>query len=240
MRKTSKITMLNGVTKLHPIAAVRVSQIGRPREDVYSFETQSEIVSSCAYDNYTIPVEGLTLYPVPCTIINYTLIPYTLIPCTLYPTSFASTLTLTLTLLEGLLCLTEIGCAWDRVPTYITQILNGGDMYTFFNVLIVSWVSRFLRCVETLNELEPLFKTKVTLTLILTPNPISNRDLKKDIQIWSAMDGIGSLTDPVEFLRLVTIAEAESKNNHERQRQVVMITLTLNLTPTLTLTLTLA
>ena len=81
-------------------------------------------------------------------------------------------------------------------------------MYTFFNVLIVSWVSRFLRCVETWNELEPLFKTKVTLTLILTPNPIPNPYLKKDIQIWSAMDGIGSLTDPVEFLRLVTIADA--------------------------------
>ena len=71
-------------------------------------------------------------------------------------------------------------------------------------------------------------------------NPNPNPDLKKGIQIWSAMDGIGSLTDPVEFLRLVRIAEAESQNNHDRQRQVVMITLTLNLTPTLTLTLTLA
>jgi hypothetical protein len=113
-------------------------------------------------------------------------------------------------------------------------------MYTFFNVLIVSWVSRFLRCVETWQELEPLFRTKVTLTLTLTPNPNPNPDPKKGIQIWSAMDGIESLTDPVEFLHLVTIAEAELKNNHERQRQVVMITLTLNLTPTLTLILNLA
>ena len=111
-------------------------------------------------------------------------------------------------------------------------------MYTIFNVLIVSWVSRFLRCVEAWNELEPLFRTKVTLTLTLTPNPNPNPDPKKGMQIWSAMDGIGSLTDPVEFLHLVTIAKAESKNNHERQRQVVMITLTLNLTPTLTLTRT--
>jgi len=111
-------------------------------------------------------------------------------------------------------------------------------MYTFFNVLIVSWVSRFLRCVATWKDLEPLFRTKVNLTLTLTPNPNPNPDPKRGMQIWSAMDGIGSLTDPVEFLRLVTIADAESQNNHDRQRQVVMITLTLNLTPTLTLTLT--
>jgi len=80
--------MLNGVTQLHPLAAVRVSKIHKPKEDVYSFDTQSGIVSSCAYDNCTIPVEGLTpisctLYPISYTLINYTLIPYTLIPYTL-------------------------------------------------------------------------------------------------------------------------------------------------------------
>ncbi len=91
---------------------------------------------------------------------------------------------------EGLLCLKELGGAWSRVPTFIKTILDDAQ-FRSFNVLLITRVSRFLRSVAAWSEVEPIFR-------------------QRGLQIWSVEDGIGSLTDPVEFAQAVAQAEEES------------------------------
>jgi DNA invertase Pin-like site-specific DNA recombinase len=97
----------------------------------------------------------------------------------------------------GFKCLTETGGARYRVPTAMHQLLHGPH-----NVVCVAWVSRFLRNMEIWNVLRPLF-------------------FQKGIQIWSAMDGFGSLTDPDKFNAAVQTAEDEITNHASRTKQVV-------------------
>ncbi len=168
MRKTSKIRMLNGVTKLHPLAAVRVSKIKKTREDVYSFETQSKIVSSCAYDNCTIPVEGLT--PIPCTLYPNKLYPNTLYPNTLYPIPYHYCFNPHL----------------NPNPTWRSSVSNGnwlcvGQSSQLYNTNFKRWRNvHFFQCVDSVMDF-PFFALRDDMERIGTlvqnkgnPNPNPN------------------------------------------------------------------
>ena len=97
----------------------------------------------------------------------------------------------------GFDCITETGGARYRVPAAMQQILNGHH-----NVVCVAWVSRFLSSMETWNVLHPLFE-------------------EKGIQIWSVVDGIGSLMHPDLFNAAIKLAEDEVTMHTSRMKQVV-------------------
>jgi DNA invertase Pin-like site-specific DNA recombinase len=97
----------------------------------------------------------------------------------------------------GFDCITENGGARYRTPSAMKQLLNGPH-----NVVGVAWISRFLRNRKTWNVLRPLFA-------------------ERGIQIWSVMEGIGSLTHPDLFNAAVQQAEDEITNHKSRLQQVV-------------------
>jgi hypothetical protein len=101
------------------------------------------------------------------------------------------------------LCLREIGCAWSVVPKGLLKIVSD-ELWKNFNFLVVAWIHRFLRSVNTWDWLRPILK-------------------EKGIEVWSAMEGIGSITHPDKFMAAVVQAE-EEPNNKQRIRAQAMIT----------------
>jgi hypothetical protein len=99
--------------------------------------------------------------------------------------------------------LREIGCAWSVVPKGLLKIVSD-ELWKHFNFMVVAWIHRFLRSVKTWDWLRPILK-------------------EKGIKVWSAMEGIGSITHPDKFMAAVVQAEEESTNK-QRIRVQAMIT----------------